>query len=118
MTTSDQGPLGPEHAAEVQPIDNRGLFDKFDVIRTDGQSEPGGKHRGCAYLVLDLVHDPVARQIARSAAASYAQLRPRFAAELLAQVDELNATDPIEGVEGPSGSWAEAAKRLREGGRG
>jgi hypothetical protein len=35
----------------------RGLYQKFDVTRTDGGSEPGGKHHGCSYFVLDLKHD-------------------------------------------------------------
>jgi hypothetical protein len=35
----------------------RGLYYKFDVQRTDGQSEPGRKHAGCFYFVLDVDHD-------------------------------------------------------------
>lgn len=38
-----------------------GLFNKFTVTRNDGQSEPGCKHHGCEYFVLDLNHDPFAR---------------------------------------------------------
>lgn len=37
-----------------------GLHRKFDVKRTDGSSEPGGKHEHCAYFVLDLNHDKYA----------------------------------------------------------
>lgn len=37
---------------------NRGLYGKFKVERTDGQSEPGEKHDGCRYFVLDMTHDP------------------------------------------------------------
>ena len=36
---------------------SRGLYGKFDVSRTDGSSEPGGKHEGCDYFVLDITHD-------------------------------------------------------------
>jgi hypothetical protein len=36
----------------------RGLYEKFTVSRTDGQSAPGQKHDGCEYFVLDLSHDP------------------------------------------------------------
>lgn len=36
----------------------RGLYPKFYVERTDGQSEPDGKHEGCDYFVLDLSCDP------------------------------------------------------------
>lgn len=34
-----------------------GIYNKFSVVRTDGQSRPGQKHAGCSYFVLDLVHD-------------------------------------------------------------
>jgi hypothetical protein len=47
---------------------NKGLYRKFHVERTDGQSEPGGKHVGCEYFVLDLDHDP----FAAAAIAAYA----------------------------------------------
>lgn len=36
----------------------RGLYEKFTIKRTDGRSEPGEKHDGCSYFVLDLDHDP------------------------------------------------------------
>lgn len=39
----------------------RGLYEKFTVTRNDGTSEPGGKHEGCEYFVLDLTHDKHAR---------------------------------------------------------
>ena len=29
------------------PDTGQGLFQKFEVRRTDGSSEPGGKHEGC-----------------------------------------------------------------------
>lgn len=35
----------------------RGLYGKFIITRTDGQSDPGEKHDGCEYFVLDLTHD-------------------------------------------------------------
>jgi hypothetical protein len=38
----------------------RGLYDKFNVSRTDGESRIGGKHYGCHYFVLDLDHDQFA----------------------------------------------------------
>jgi hypothetical protein len=37
---------------------SRGLYDKFIVSRADGSSQPGGKHFGCWYFVLDATHDP------------------------------------------------------------
>lgn len=39
----------------------KGIYKKFVVTRTDGQSAPGEKHHGCQYFVLDLTHDPNAR---------------------------------------------------------
>lgn len=38
----------------------RGLYGKFHVQRTDGQSAPGEKHDSCDYFVLDITHDPFA----------------------------------------------------------
>jgi hypothetical protein len=38
----------------------KGLYNKFEVKRTDGQSEPGQKHENCRYFVLDLDCDPYA----------------------------------------------------------
>lgn len=35
----------------------RGLYNKFIIKRTDGQSAPGKKHHGCEYFILDLTHD-------------------------------------------------------------
>lgn len=34
-----------------------GLYNKFNVTRTDGTSEPGRKHHDCEYFVLDVTHD-------------------------------------------------------------
>ena len=42
------------------PKTERGLYNKYTVKRTDGTDEPGGKHHGCEYFVLDLTHDPFA----------------------------------------------------------
>lgn len=36
----------------------KGLYRKFKIKRNDGRSEPGEKHYGCEYFVLDLNHDP------------------------------------------------------------
>jgi hypothetical protein len=38
-----------------------GLYHKFKVERTDGQSTPGKKHAECEYFVLDMDHDYHAR---------------------------------------------------------
>jgi hypothetical protein len=48
-----------------------GLFKKYVVTRTDNSDQPGGKHDGCRYFVLDLTHDkhalPAIAAYARSA---------------------------------------------------
>lgn len=36
----------------------RGLYDKFNVTRTDG--DPDKRHISCQYFVLDVTHDPYA----------------------------------------------------------
>jgi hypothetical protein len=38
----------------------RGLYNKFAIRRTDGESASGRKHDGCDYFVLDITHDPLA----------------------------------------------------------
>ncbi len=39
---------------------DRGLYEKFIVQRLDGTHDPGEKHYGCRYFVLDLDHDKFA----------------------------------------------------------
>ena len=36
----------------------RGLYEKYEVARTDGTSDHGKKHFGCEYFVLDVNCDP------------------------------------------------------------
>ena len=69
----------------------RGLYGKFYVERTDGSSEPGGKHHGCEYYVLDMEHDkytvPALRAYAEHCQAEY----PLLAADLFKKADEIAA---------------------------
>lgn len=60
-----------------KPAEQQGLFDKFKVLRRDGSSEPGEKHDGCEYFVLDIDHDPHAK------------------AALAAYADDVEATHPL-----------------------
>lgn len=60
----------------------RGLYEKYTVTRNDGSSEPGGKHHGCEYFVLDLTHDPHASAALRAYADSCAADYPLLAADL------------------------------------
>ena len=62
-----------------------GVYRKFDIRRTDGSSEAGGKHSGCAYFVLDLRHD----KFAGVALVAYANA---CAAEFPALARDLRAT--------------------------
>ena len=74
----------------VDPKDaQRGLYRKYEVRRTDGSSEPGGKHEGCIYFVLDLDHDPHAlpalEAYADSCEADYPELAKDLRLELAAR---------------------------------
>ena len=63
----------------------RGLYDKFIVRRTDGSSEPGGKHGDCEYFVLDLDHDPHAQAAILAYAKSCDASHPLLARDLRAK---------------------------------
>jgi len=52
------------------------------VRRTDGTSEPGGKHADCAYFVLDLEHDEHAIPAIEAYAASCERSEPQLAKDL------------------------------------
>jgi hypothetical protein len=61
----------------------RGLYDKFEVKRIDGQSEPGQKHEGCQYFVLDLTHDEFAPYAVMAYAKVCKDKYPELAKDLL-----------------------------------
>lgn len=58
--------------------DERGLYRKYKIERTDGSSTPGGKHEHCSYFVLDIEHDefsePALRAYARACRARFPDL--------------------------------------------
>ena len=58
--------------------DPRGLFPKYTVSRT----ERSDKHINCDYFVLDLTHDPIAREAAMHYAALCRETRPQLSADL------------------------------------
>jgi len=66
----------------------RGIYNKFSVVtRADGKSQPGQKHHGCRYFVLDLDHDPYSIP-ALKAYADFCRLDfPKLAADLYRFVD-------------------------------
>lgn len=61
---------------------SKGLYHKFKVERTDGKSEPGKKHHGCFYFVLDVDHDPHALAALRAYATSCRAEYPHLAKDL------------------------------------
>lgn len=65
-----------------KPAEEQGLFQKFEVRRTDGSSEPGGKHHVCDYFVLDMNHDPLAKPALQAYAAACEATHPQLAADL------------------------------------
>ena len=69
-----------------------GLRHKFHVSRVDGRDEPGEKHDGCRYFVLDPKHDSDARE----ALAEYAY-RCRYRNQKLSDdlYDWLNEIDDL-----------------------
>jgi len=76
-------------SAESHPT---GLYGKFNVSRTDGTDQPGGKHYGSRYFVLDVTGDPFAATAllayARACAEEYPDLA-RDLHELLATTGEV-----------------------------
>lgn len=80
MTTGRSSNL-PERD-KGKPDEQQGLFRKFDVRRTDGSSEPGGKHEGCEYFVLDLDHDPLARVALQAYADACDSTHPQLSQDL------------------------------------
>lgn len=60
--------------------DARGVYEKFQVRRTDG--DPAGKHRSCTYFVLDLDHDENALPALKAYAKSCKKTRPRLYKDL------------------------------------
>lgn len=71
----------------------RGLYRKFDVRRTDGSSEPGGKHHGWEYFVLDISHDPHAVAALNAYADSCESEYPILAADLREKAESSTALE-------------------------
>lgn len=69
----------------------KGLYRKYEIRRTDGSSEPGGKHDMCAYFVLDLRHDTFSVPALRAYAVACAEEFPALAADLLRIVESADA---------------------------
>jgi hypothetical protein len=98
-----------------KPAEQQGLFRKFDVRRVDGSDQPGGKHHGCRYYVLDLNHDQHAPAAMRAYAAVCRATHPHLAADIEAEF----GAAPQASREVPEG-WkpvpAEPSKEMIEAG--
>lgn len=71
----------------------KGIYHKFDVRRTDGSSEPGGKHENCRYFILDLDHDPHAASALDGYARSCRREYPLLAEDLFDQAHAIRARE-------------------------
>ena len=78
-------------------IDNRGLHGKFYVQRVDGKDQPGCKHAGCKYFVLDLTHDPHAIPAIRAYIDSCRSARPMLANDLLIELETIENDQKTDG---------------------
>jgi len=69
-------------------VDKRkiGIYNKFDVRRTDGSDEPGGKHHGDKLFVLNITTDKFAATAALAYAKACAKEYPVLAADLRSMV--------------------------------
>lgn len=83
----------PERDASV-PAEQQGLFRKFDVRRVDGSDQPGGKHHGCRYFVLDVDHDQHAHDALTAYAAACESSHPELAADLRTKWGAASPTTP------------------------
>jgi hypothetical protein len=63
-------------------LETEGLGQKYYVTRTDGRDIMGEKHHGCQYFVLDLTHDPVARDVAERYSRQIRSVDPQLAEDL------------------------------------
>jgi hypothetical protein len=70
---------------------NIGLYEKFEVKRRDGTSEPGKKHHGCEYFVLDLTHDKYAADALEAYANACRAEYPELAKDLRIKYTQMRA---------------------------
>jgi len=73
---------GPPERDNSKPAEQQGVFRKFNVQRTDGSDQPGGKHHGCEYFVLDVAHDQHAKQALEAYAVACATTHPQLSADM------------------------------------
>ncbi len=66
----------------TRKLDDRGLYQKFEVKRLDGKDGPCQKHENCAYFVLDLDHDPFAILALKAYGIACREKRPGLAFDI------------------------------------
>ena len=62
------------------------IYGKFNVSRTDGRDQPGGDKEDAQYFVLDLTHDPYAREAMMFYAFKCVDEFPELAADIWRQL--------------------------------
>lgn len=96
---------------------DRGIYDKYDVRRTDGSSEPGGKHHGDQHFVLNLTTDKHAVPAILTYAESCQQDFPALARDLRAIAQEklqsINEFAPVPETTLPNGTVVPAFQVAR-----
>jgi hypothetical protein len=80
----------------------QGVYRKFDVRRTDGSDQPGGKHEGCEYFVLDVTHDPYAIPALTAYAKACEDTHPVLAADLRDRYSLYVPPEPAPAVFSPA----------------
>lgn len=76
---------------------DRGLYPKFfPPERADGEHNPGGKHDGCDYFILDLEHDEFAIPAIQAYALACAREYPKLSVDLMRKVRYAHASRAIE----------------------
>lgn len=111
----------PRRKLPVADKRTMGLYQKYRVERTDGSSNPEGRHHGCEYFVLDLTHDKFAPPAILAYAEACKDEYPALYADLIAKYPEQQPAVDWQAkyeavVEDRKASQAEC-ERLREDNR-
>ena len=64
-------------------MSDKGIYQKFIVLRVDRRDEPGEKHEGCQYFVLDINHDPHAMPAIKKYAQACKKTHPKLSNDLM-----------------------------------
>mgnify|MGYP001773749872 CR=1 FL=1 len=80
----------------ARPLEEQGLVGKYRVQRVDGSDQPGGKHHGCRYFVLDMDHDPYAPVALGVYAAICEQQYPKLAVDLRERLGAVPASLSVD----------------------